>query len=278
MASTTPFPHRILSTRMLLRALLLAAIAWTAFAALVWLFAERLIFMPPRERYALGAEMVLIPRGGDTVAAVHLPNPAARHTILFSHGNAENIEQGMDFLRALRDAGFSVLAYDYSGYGLSTGRPTERAAYADADAAYAWLTRRGVPPERIIVHGRSLGGAVAADLASRRPIGGLVLESTFTSAYRVARLHPWIPFDRFRTADKLPRVTAPVLVIHGTDDEVIRFWHGERLYALARGPKRRFWVPGATHNDLSYVAGDRYWDELRAFAASLPVDERSGGT
>jgi abhydrolase domain-containing protein 17 len=257
MASTTPFPHRILSTRMLLRALLLAAIAWTAFAALVWLFAERLIFMPPRERYALGAEMVLI---------------------LFSHGNAENIEQGMDFLRALRDAGFSVLAYDYSGYGLSTGRPTERAAYADADAAYAWLTRRGVPPERIIVHGRSLGGAVAADLASRRPIGRLVLESTFTSAYRVARLHPWIPFDRFRTADKLPRVTAPVLVIHGTDDEVIRFWHGERLYALARGPKRRFWVPGATHNDLSYVAGDRYWDELRAFAASLPVDERSGGT
>jgi fermentation-respiration switch protein FrsA (DUF1100 family) len=265
----------VFRTRVLLRALLLVLIAYAGFAALLWLFAERLIFLPPGERYARGEEIVLIPRAeGGSVAAVHLRNPDARYTILFSHGNAEHIVQGMHFLQAMRDAGFSVLAYDYSGYGLSTGRPSERAAYADIAAAYAYLARdQGVPAERIILHGRSLGGAVAADLASRKPVGGLVLESTFTSAYRVARLYPFMPFDRFRTIDKMPLIQAPVLVIHGTDDALIRFWHGQRLYDAARGPKQHLWVRGSTHNDLSYVAGDRYWAALRRFADTLPRTE-----
>ncbi|HEX6910727.1 MAG TPA: alpha/beta fold hydrolase, partial [Longimicrobium sp.] len=174
--------HRTGRTRVLLRALLLVLIAYAGFAALVWLFAERLIFVPPADRYARDEQTLLLPRAdGGTVAAVHLRNPGARHTILFSHGNAENIVQGMDFLAAMRDAGFSVLAYDYSGYGLSTGTPSERAAYGDAEAAYDYLVRSaGVPPQRIILHGRSLGGAVAAELAARRPAAGLVLESTFT--------------------------------------------------------------------------------------------------
>lgn len=263
--------HRMPRLRVLLRALLIALIAYAGFAALLWLLGERLIFLPPAERYARDEQILLLPRAdGGSVAAVHLRNPAARYTILFSHGNAENIGQGMDFLHAMRDAGFNVLAYDYSGYGLSTGRPSERAAYGDIDAAYDYLTGDGgVPAEHIILHGRSLGGAVAADLAARRPAGGLVLESTFTSALRVVRAYPFLPFDRFRTERKLPRVRMPVLVIHGTDDELIGFWHAERLYALAAGPKRRFWVRGATHNDLGWVAGPRYWTELRAFAAGL---------
>jgi len=270
----TSLIHRASRIRVLPRALLLVLVAYAGFAALVWLFAERLIFLPPRERYARSGEMVLIPRAGGTVAAVHLRNPDARYTVLFSHGNAENLAHGIDFLRAMRDAGFSVLAYDYSGYGLSTGRPSERAAYADIDAAYDYLTRgEGVPPDRVIVHGRSLGGAVAADLASRRPVAGVVLESTFTSAFRVASRYPLVPFDRFRTADKLPRIQSPVLVIHGTDDEVIEFAHGERLLALAPGRPRHLWVAGATHNDLAWIAGEGYWAALRDFAASLPAGD-----
>jgi fermentation-respiration switch protein FrsA (DUF1100 family) len=270
--------HRTGRSRVLIRALLLVLIAYAGFAVLIWLFAERLIFLPPRERYARGEEILLLPRaGGGTVAAVHLRNPGARYTILFSHGNAENIVQGMDFLERMRDAGFSVLAYDYSGYGLSTGRPSERAAYADAEAAYDYLTREGVPADRVILHGRSLGGAVAADLAARRPAAGLVLESTFTSAFRVVRPYPILPFDRFRTEAKLPRVRTPVLVIHGTDDEVIAFWHGQRLYARAAGPKQRLWVQGATHNDLAWVAGERYWTALRAFADGLGTPDTDEG-
>lgn len=253
------------------RILLILLVAYAGFAALLWVVAERLIFMPPAETYAKTEEILLIPRAdGGSIAAVHLRNPRARYTILFSHGNAENIVQGLDFATAMRDAGFSVLAYDYSGYGLSTGRPSERAAYGDIDAAYDYLTKTAdVPADRIILHGRSLGGAVAADLAARRPAAGLVLESTFTSAYRVVRLFSFLPFDRFRTADKMPRVRMPVLVIHGTDDEIIGFWHGQRLYEMARGPRQRLWVRGSGHNDLSYVAGERYWTALRDFAASL---------
>jgi fermentation-respiration switch protein FrsA (DUF1100 family) len=269
-----------ISPRVLLRALLLVLIAYAGFAALVWLFAERLIFMPPSHRYARDEQILLLPRaGGGSVAAVHLRNPHARYTILFSHGNAENIVQGMDFLQAMRDAGFSVLAYDYSGYGLSTGRPSERAAYLDAEAAYTYLTGpAGVAPERIVLHGRSLGGAVAAELAVRKPVAGLVLESTFTSVFRVVRPYPILPFDRFRTDARLPRVTVPVLVIHGTEDEVIGFWHGQRLYALAPEPKQRLWVQGATHNDLAWVAGERYWAALRRFAESLDAAKTSADT
>lgn len=258
-----------------LRILLLVLAAYAGFALLVWLFAERLIFLPPAERYARTPEILLIPRaGGGSVAAVHVRNPEARYTVLFSHGNAETVAHNFDYFESMRRAGFSVLAYDYSGYGLSTGRPSERGAYGDIDAAYDYLTRQaGVPAERIILHGRSLGGAVAADLASRRPSAGLVLESTFTSAFRVVRPYPMLPFDRFRTLAKLPRIRVPVLVIHGTGDEVIGAWHGRRLYEALAGPKQRLWVEGAGHNDLAYVAGERYWTALRRFAGTLPGDE-----
>ncbi|HEX2211153.1 MAG TPA: alpha/beta hydrolase [Longimicrobium sp.] len=261
--------------RVLLRSLLLVLLAYAVFAGLVWLFAERLIFLPPRPAYAHTPEILLLPRAdGGNVAAVHLPNPQAKYTILFSHGNGEDLSHDLPFLREMRDAGFGVLAYDYSGYGLSTGRPSERAAYGDIDAAYEYLTRTAsVPAERIILHGRSLGGAVAADLASRRPAAGLVLESTFTAIFRVVRPYPLVPFDRFRTADKLPRISVPTLVIHGTDDEVVGFWHGERLYQMASAPKRRLWVRGAGHNDLAWVAGDDYWRALREFAESLEAGE-----
>lgn len=207
--------------RGLLRLLLFALLLYAVFAALAWTFSERLIFLPPGGKFTASDEVLLLPRaGGGTVAAVHLVNPRARYTILFAHGNAETIFDDPAFLRRMQDEGFSVLAFDYSGYGLSSGSPSERAAYADADAGYQYLTRSArVAPERIIVHGRSLGGAVAADLASRRPVGGLVLESTFTSAFRVVRDGPLLPFDRFRTLAKLPRVQGPVLVIHGTADE-----------------------------------------------------------
>ena len=148
-----------------LRILLLVLIAYAGFAVLVWLFAERLIFMPPGERYARDEQVLLIPRAdGGSVAAVHLRNPDARYTVLFSHGNAEHVVHGLDHLQGMRDAGFSVLAYDYSGYGLSMGRPSERAAYADVEAAYDYLVR---------TRGRAAGAHhPARPVAGRRGGGG----------------------------------------------------------------------------------------------------------
>jgi fermentation-respiration switch protein FrsA (DUF1100 family) len=124
----------------------------------------------------------------------------------------------------------------------------------------------GVGPAALVAHGRSLGGGVMVDLASRAPVGGLVVESSFVSAYRVMTRVPLVPVDQFRNLRKLPRVEAPVLVIHGGRDEVIAPWHGRRLFESL--PERRryaLWVERAGHNDLAVVAGDAYWAALRDF-------------
>jgi hypothetical protein len=134
-----------------------------------------------------------------------------------------------------------------------------------------------VPPERVILHGRSLGGGIASHLASRRPAAGLILESTFVSAFRVPITRPLFPFDRFATAARLRDVRYPVLVIHGTRDEVVPYWHGQALFEKANPPRTHFWVEGAGHNDLQMVAGERYWRALREFADSLPDGKPSDG-
>jgi abhydrolase domain-containing protein 17 len=254
------------------RLLLLLLVAYAGLALLGWLVTERMIFQPPPAGYADSPELHRIETAdGGAVVGVHLPHPDARHTVLFSHGNAEDVGHNLAYLEAMRASGFSVFAYDYRGYGLSPGRPSERSAYLDAEAAYDHLVRAlGVPPERIVLHGRSLGGAVAADLAARRLCAGLVLESTFVSPYLVLGRWWRLPFDRFRTAGKLPHVRCPVLVIHGTADEVVAPWHGRRLYELAPEPKQALWVEGAGHNDLEWVAGERYWRALAGWADGLP--------
>ena len=246
------------------------AVFYLAAGGLVWMYCVRLIFMPHAPGYSGGVEMVAA-ADGDSIATVWLPNPEARYTILFSHGNGEDLGDLRHFLPLLRDAGFSVLAYDYRGYGLSTRKaPTERRAYEDLAAAYEHLTGRlGVPPERVILHGRSLGGGIASHLASRRPAAGLILESTFVSAFRVPVTRPLFPFDRFATAARLRDVHYPVLVIHGARDEVVPYWHGPALLEAANPPRTHFWVQGAGHNDLAAVAGPRYTQALRDFAASL---------
>jgi fermentation-respiration switch protein FrsA (DUF1100 family) len=196
-----------------------------------------------------------------------LANETAKFTILYSHGNAEDLGSVRFKLEAFRQMGFSVLGYDYQGYGTSEGKPSENATYRDIDAAYEFLTvEQKIPANRVIAYGWSLGGAVAADLASRKPLAGLILESTFVSAYRVMTRAPLIPFDKFRSLAKLEKVKCPILVMHGDRDEVIGFWHGETLHEQANEPKRNLWVKGAGHTDLAVVAGERYSRALKEFA------------
>ncbi|MDB4948190.1 MAG: hypothetical protein JWM27_839 [Gemmatimonadetes bacterium] len=255
----------------LLRMLKVLAALYVLATVVMYFAANALIFHPHPPAYRLAdGYLALATARGDTVAARWLPNPGSRYTVLFSHGNAEDLSDDDAFLRRLHDAGFAVLAYDYPGYGASTGTPTEPGAYAAADAAYDHATRvLHVPPDRILLHGRSLGGAVAVDLASRRPAAGLVLESAFSSASRVAfGFRPFV-FERFNSIAKIARVRVPVLVIHGGADRVIPAEHGHRMFARFAGPKRSLWVPGAGHNDVAAVAGASYWNALGAFAASL---------
>jgi fermentation-respiration switch protein FrsA (DUF1100 family) len=167
----------------------------------------------------------------------------------------------------LRDAGFSVFAAEYPGYGVSGGHPSESSLYAAARAAREYL--RGVlniSAERTVIYGRSLGGGPAVQMATEEAVGGLILQSSFTSVYRVVTRRRMLPFDYFENARKLPQVSSPVLVLHGENDEVIPFAHARDLFAVANEPKRFFSVPGAGHNDFLTVAGPRYWEALREFS------------
>jgi abhydrolase domain-containing protein 17 len=251
--------------------LLLIVALYAVFAATAFFVADRLIFLPPASSYAQGElPVVLVPSdGGARIATLHLPNDSASLTILYSHGNAEDLGHLVPLLRHLQRAGFSVLAYDYRGYGLSTGGPpSARGAYHDLRAVYRYAVQElGVDPARLVLLGRSVGAGPAAELAAREPVGGLVLESAFVSAFRVLTRVPVLPFDRFPNLRHIRDVECPVLIVHGTEDEVIAPWHGQRLYDAAPDPKQLLWIQGARHNDLVSVAGVRYLDALRSFAA-----------
>ena len=234
----------------------------------VFFFADGKIFLPQPSSYQDTREILKL-RTPDQIqlSAVYLPNPASTYTILYTHGNAEDLGDIRPVLQKLRDIGFSVFAYDYRGYGTSQGTPSERNAYRDIDTAYDYLTQQlRVPTQRIIAYGRSVGGGSAVDLAARKPIAGLIMESAFTTAFRVLVPIPILPFDKFPNIGKIKKVKCPVLVMHGKADEVIPFSHGQKLFAAAPEPKLSLWIDEAGHNDFMWAAGDRYTTTLREFA------------
>jgi fermentation-respiration switch protein FrsA (DUF1100 family) len=191
---------------------------------------------------------------------------------LFLHGNAGNIGQRADHIAEIAAAGSDVLIIDYRGYGRSQGHPSERGLSMDADAAYDYLAAKGKP---IVLHGESLGSAVAVELATRHPIAGLILESPFTSLRAEANtvlpvIGPLVVWG-FDSKSRIARVHAPLLLIHGDHDQTVPYRLGRELYEAAPGPKTLWTVPGGDHNDLLGVAGPEYRDRLRRFYASLPI-------
>ena len=246
---------------------------YAAFAAFAYFVSDRMIFLPPRPSYtARGVPVVMVPTSdGASLATLYLPNPRATLTLLYSHGNAEDLGQLAPWLEQYRAAGYSVLAFDYRGYGLSTGGPPSTAgAVRDVEAVYRHaVDSLGIRPASIVLFGRSVGSGPATDLATHEPVGGLVIESGFVSAFRVLTRVPLLPFDRFPNLRNLRRVRCPVLVIHGTEDEVIPWSHGQRLYAAAGQPRQALWIEGAHHNDVVELGGARYWSGLAAFARTV---------
>ena len=233
---------------------------------------DGMIFQPQPSSYHDTTDILkLTTRDGKRISAIYLFNPRAKYTILFSHGNAEDIGDDRPLLEEFREAGFSVFAYDYHGYGTSEGRPGEQNAYLDIDAAYEYMTQAlHLSPASIISYGRSVGSGPAVDLASRKPMAGLIVQSGFTSAFRVLALGRLIPFQKFNNLAKMARVRCPVLVMHGRADQVVPFRHGESLLAAAHDPKSHFWLDGAGHNDFDLVAGKQLTAVLDDFAKSLP--------
>lgn len=265
---------------------------YLALCGFMYFSQARLLFLPYRELEAtpavagLAFESVSL-AASDGIALhawfVPAPNPQpeqgeAGPTMLFCHGNAGNISHRLETLRLFHELGLATLLFDYRGYGQSQGAPSEEGLARDAAAAWEHLvTVRGVRPERIVLFGRSLGGAVAARLAAEKNPAALIVESSFSSVPDMgARLYPFLPVRllssfRFETKTAIAAARCPALVVHSPDDDIVPYAMGREIFAAAREPKRFLEISG-DHNSGYLTSGERYAQGLAAF-----LDEFVGG-
>jgi fermentation-respiration switch protein FrsA (DUF1100 family) len=238
-----------------------------------------LLYFPARDLAARPAlpftDLDIVAGDGERLHGWWVPAATAdrRGHVLLLHGNAGNIGDRVPHVELLAAAGFDVLAFDYRGYGRSSGRPGEQGTYLDARAALgALLSQDGVDPARVIYLGESLGGAIALELALASPPAGLVLQSTFTSIRDMARLHyPLIPRaavpDAYPSLRLIRGLRAPLLCLHGERDEIVPLLHGEALYDAAPQPKVMHVFRGVAHNDVLAHAGHEWVDVIARWAA-----------
>lgn len=266
---------------------LLAVIAliYIAFVGLLFIFQARLLYLP----HVGGRDIVTTPAlmgleyqevelqtaDGLTLHAWYVPSQAARATLLFFHGNAGNISHRMDSIEIFHRLGLAVLIIDYRGYGQSQGRPSELGTREDARAAWRWLIDEAQrEPSDIVLFGRSLGAAVAAELASEVDPAAVILESSFRSVPAIAAdVYPFIPARRlarlsYATEEAVPMINAPILVIHSQDDEIIPYNHGLAVYDAAEQPKQMLTIRGS-HNTGFLESGEHYTRGIDEFLRSM---------
>ncbi len=204
-----------------------------------------------RARVADMQAIELAAADGVKLSAWFKPAASGNPTLLYLHGNAGNLERCGEKIRPFLDAGLGVLALDYRGYGMSHGKPTEQGIYADARAALDFLTDKPV-----ILYGESLGSGVAVQMAIERPVAAIILEAPFTSIGDAGAVHyPWLPtrwlsIDKFDSAAKISKVTAPIFIMHGERDPTVPVAHGRRLLELAGDKAEGLFVPTGDHVNL----------------------------
>lgn len=254
-----------------LGALVTVAVIYGLILLFVYALQDRLIYFPTRALdatpRALGLDYEDVRISAEDRIRLHgwfVLAPSARATLLHFHGNGGNISHRLEHIALFRDLGLNVFLIDYRGYGQSEGRTTEAGTYLDARAAWRYLTEtRGLAPSTIVLHGESLGAAVASWLAAESAPAALIVESSFTSAVNLgAEVYRWLPVRwlaryRYPTVEHLGRVRVPVLIVHSRDDEIIPFHHAEALFAAARPPKQFLEIAGG-HNDGPRARGTPY--------------------
>jgi fermentation-respiration switch protein FrsA (DUF1100 family) len=269
-------------------------VAYIGLALILYFMQHKFVYEPVREipytpsELGLDFEEVFF-KTGDRVQLYgwFIPAQNADLTVLFCHGNGGNMMFFLDTVNFLNGLGLNCFTFDYRGYGYSHGSPTENGTYLDARAAYRWLTKKKqIPPQRVIILGWSLGGAIAAYLASKVKAAGLVIEGTFTSYVDIGKkFYPYMPvrwFARFNypTIDYVHQVKCPVLVFHSRDDEVIPFESGLRLYDAANEPKQFVELYGG-HNDAFLVSSEQYkkaWLKWLQFLKDVPQKKANTST
>jgi hypothetical protein len=243
------------------------------------------IFFPDRTLHAtptavgLPYEEVSFPAAdGVPLHGWYLPGDPAKPLVLFAHGNAGNLSHRIDNLLGFHRLGLPVFIFDYRGYGRSEGEPTEKGTYEDIRGALAWLKQRGWSPRRIIYFGRSLGAAVALQLALEEPPAGLVLESAFTSVAGMGRHHQpltyallgwWAVSARYDNLAKIGGLRCPLLLFQGENDTIVPSKMARQLLEKAPAPKSLHLIPGADHNDTYQMGGNLYWQQWQTFLDGL---------
>lgn len=254
-------------------------ILYGAFAAVVYVLQERLLYHPseqlattPGHHELLFEPVTLTTSDRENLVAWWLPARRERGVLLFLHGNAGNMGDRIESLKIFNSLGLSTLIVDYRGFGRSTGTPSESGLYEDAETAWRYLTgNRGIDPMKIVVFGRSLGGGVATHLTHRHSTRALILESAFTSVHDLTTDHypflpvRWLMNDKFDSMSRIHALqTGALLIIHSTDDEIVPYRHGEELFEAARGNKELLTISGG-HNNGFIVTGDAYVEAIDAF-------------
>ncbi|CAM3259002.1 alpha/beta hydrolase [Mycobacterium intermedium] len=264
-------------------ALVIVALMLGGLAATLWGQQRRLIYFPTRGPVPSATtiardaqDVVLETADGLRLGAWYLPGPGPTASpgpaILVCNGNGGDRSGRAPLALALRRAGFSVLLFDYRGYGENPGNPTEKGLALDAAAARAWLVSRPeVDPRRVVYFGESLGGAVSLRLALEHPPAALVLRSPFTSLADAGRVHyPYLPLrllllDRYPSIDRIGDLKAPLLIIAGDRDSVVPDTLSRRLFDAAAEPKRFVLIAGADHNDRELLDGAELIGETLGF-------------
>ena len=267
---------------MAFRILRILGLVFVALAVITLVFGDRVIFFPTRfpdgdwearlHSTVPIDEVEFTISDGTRLVAWHAKARNPRCTFLYFHGNAGSIADRLEVLEALAEIGVSTFAVDYRGYGKSGGSPSGPGVLADAQGSWAHLTvRMKVPPNRVVLFGKSLGGACAIDLAYQVPAKGLVVQSTFTSISDVAaRVMPIFPAKLFlrenmNSVMKIGAAKCPTLVVHSRDDEVVPFAHGQRLFEAAPEPKWFAEYSGVGHNELITVRRSEWLKDLSEF-------------
>mmetsp|Transcript_35175 Transcript_35175/g.74856 ORF Transcript_35175/g.74856 Transcript_35175/m.74856 type:complete len:258 (+) Transcript_35175:122-895(+) len=240
----------------------------------------KLVFQPPNLRYNRDSNLIWLTTAEGEVIPSFIIDKEYKYTLLASHGNAEDLADVVGCFRELSQVlQVNIFAYEYTGYGMSTGEANELAVYADIEAAFKYLRDVvGVPWQQIILYGRSLGTGPSVYLSSKTAVRGMVLQSPFLSILRIAMNTRYtMPGDYFTNIDRINDVRCPIFIVHGTADEITPFAHAQELVENFREGAyyEPYWVENGPHNDLEHLAPN-FYDNFTKFLRHLdctPISE-----